>query len=378
MAIRVKQAGDQATSYEDCEMKREARLLLSKGLASLILSVESFNKADDLGRTSTVLILLDHAFEMLLKAAILHRGGRIREKRARETIGFDACVRRALSDGDIKFLSDEQVLTLQTINGLRDAAQHHLIDVAEEQLYLHAQSGVTLFGDILKKVFEETLAERLPARVLPISTMAPVDLQTLFAKETSEVQKLLRPGTRRTTEGYARLRPLAILDATIRGEKLQPSTGELRSKAKELTGGKSWQDVFRGAASITFSKDGGGHTVNLRIVKKEGIPVQLVPEGTPGASVVAIKRVDELGFYNLGRDQLAGHLKLSGSKATAAIWCFDIQKDPDCFKDVIFGKTSFKRYSQRAIEKIQEGLAVKPIEAVWEEYKKARLRRKRQ
>jgi len=357
-------------------MKREARLLLDKGLASLILSVEQFNKADELGRTSTVLILLDHSFEMLLKAAIMHRGGKIRERRARETIGFDGCVRRALSDGDIKFLTDEQALTLQTINGLRDAAQHHLIDVAEEQLYIHAQSGVTLFGDILKKIFNQTLSERLPARVLPISTMAPVDLQTLFEKETKEIQKLLRPGTRRRTEGYARLRPLAILDATIRGEKLQPSTGELRSKAKELTGGKSWEDVFRGAASITFTKNGGGHTISLRIAKKEGIPVQVVPEGTPGASVVAIRRVDELGFYNLGRDQLAGHLKLSGNKTSAGIWCFDIQKDPDCFKEVIFGKTSFKRYSQRAIEKIQEGLATKPIEVVWEEYKKARLKRK--
>jgi hypothetical protein len=72
-----------------------------------------------------------------LKAAILHRGGRIREKRAKETIGFDACVRRSLSDGKIKYLSEEQALVLQTINGLRDAAQHHLLDISEGQLYVH-------------------------------------------------------------------------------------------------------------------------------------------------------------------------------------------------------------------------------------------------
>jgi hypothetical protein len=209
--------------------------------------------------------------------------------------------------------------------------------------------------------------------------MAPIDLHTLFDKQTKEIEKLLGPGTRRRTEGYARLRPLAILDATIRGEKLQPSTGELRSKAKELSRGKSWEDIFPGAASITFTKnegDGHAHAVNLRITKKSGIPVELVPEGTPGASVVAIKRVDELSFHNLGRDQLAGHLKLSGNKTTAAIWRFDIQKDPDCFKEVIFGKTSFKRYSQRAIEKVQECLATKPIDVVWEEYKKERFKRK--
>jgi hypothetical protein len=355
-------------------MRREAKLLLHKGLDSLVLSVEHFNRADDRGRAASVLIMMDHAFEMLLKASILQRGGKIRERRARETIGFDACVRRALSDGQLKFLTDEQALTLQSINGLRDAAQHHLIDVSEEQLYIHSQSGVTLFADILKKVFTQELCEHLPARVLPISTVAPADLQTLFQKETKEIVKLLAPGTRRKTEAYARLRPLAILDATIRGEKLQPSEGELGERASKLTRGKSWQDVFSGVASITLTKDGEGHEVSLRITKKEGIPVQLVPEGTPGASVVAVKRVNELGFYNMGRDQLAKHLNLSGSKTTAAIWCFDLQKDPECFMEVKLGKTIFKRYSQRAVDKIRAGLASKPIEVVWSDYKRGKAK----
>ena len=122
-------------------MKREARLLLAKACDSLVLSIELFNRPHDRGRVSSTLIQLDHAFEMLMKAAILHRGGRIREKRAKETIGFDACVRRSLSDGKLKYLSEEQALVLQTINGLRDAAQHHLLDISEGQLYVHMQSG---------------------------------------------------------------------------------------------------------------------------------------------------------------------------------------------------------------------------------------------
>ena len=114
-------------------MKRESRLLLDKACDSLILSVEFFNRPHDRGRVSSSLILLDHAFEMLLKSAILHQGGRIREKRAKQTIGFDACVRRGLSNAKLKFLNDEQALLLQTINGLRDAAQHHLLEVSESQ-----------------------------------------------------------------------------------------------------------------------------------------------------------------------------------------------------------------------------------------------------
>src|SRR3984957_15670804 len=116
-------------------MRREAKLLLAKACDSLVLSIELFNRPHERARISGSLIHLDHGFEMLLKAAILHRGGRIREKHAKETIGFDACVRRSLSDGKIKFLKEEQALVLQTINGLRDAAQHHLLDISEGQLY---------------------------------------------------------------------------------------------------------------------------------------------------------------------------------------------------------------------------------------------------
>jgi hypothetical protein len=37
-------------------------------------------------------------------------------------------------------------------------------------LYVHIQSGVTLFRDLLKSTFGQDLAEHLPTRVLPVST----------------------------------------------------------------------------------------------------------------------------------------------------------------------------------------------------------------
>ena len=104
---------------------------------------------------------------MLLKAAILHRGGRIRERRAKQTIGFDASVRRALSDGAVRFVTEEQALALQSINGLRDAAQHHLLEISEGQLYVHAQGGVTLFRDLLQQVFGQDLAALLAGTGAP-------------------------------------------------------------------------------------------------------------------------------------------------------------------------------------------------------------------
>src|SRR3989442_545353 len=89
-------------------MKREARLLLSKAVDSLILSIEHFNRPWDRGRVDAVLILLDHSFEMLLKAAILHRGGAIRRPREKQTIGFDESLRKALSDSSVQFLKQER------------------------------------------------------------------------------------------------------------------------------------------------------------------------------------------------------------------------------------------------------------------------------
>lgn len=346
-------------------MKREAKLLLEKASDALVLSIELFNRPHDRGRVSSTLIQLDHGFEMLLKASIVHRGGGIREKRGKETIGFDACVRRSLSDGKVKYLTTEQALVLQTINGLRDAAQHHLLDISEGQLYVHMQSGVTLFRDILKTVFCQELSCHLPTRVLPVSTSPPTDLAALFDSEVAEVRKLLRPGRRRRLEALARLRPLAILDATIRGEKGQPSDADLRKLGNDVLAGKAWRDAFQGAASVEIRPDEGGPALSLRLSKKEGIPIQLVAEGTPGASVVAVKRVDELGFYSLGATQLAEKVGLTMPKAVAVVDHLSLRAREDCYKEIKIGKAVFKRYSPKAIEAITDALQKETAEEIW-------------
>ena len=114
---------------------------------------------------------------MLLKAAIRHRQGKIRKPCEKQTIGFGACVRKGLTAAGVKFLSDEQALTLQSINGQRDAAQDYLLDMFEYQLYFHAQAGVTLFRDIHDDGFDDELVVELPERVLPVSTTAHATLR---------------------------------------------------------------------------------------------------------------------------------------------------------------------------------------------------------
>lgn len=342
----------------------------------MILSIEHFNRPWDKGRIESVLIFLDHSFEMLLKASILHRGGKIREKRAKQTIGFDACVRKALSDGFVKFITEEQALTLQALNSLRDAAQHHLADLSEQHLYLHAQSALTLFRDLLKTVFDRDLTAELPERVLPISTTPLTDMATLFDTEINRIRSLLRPKSRRHVEAFAKIRGLAVLEGAIQGERIQPGTGDLKKLAGKIQSGESWDNVFPGIASIEFTAKGYGPSLDLRISKKGGMPVQVVPEGTPGAGVVAIKRVDELGFYNLSLTQLAEKVVLTGPRTLALIRHLNLQSDPDYFKQITIGKVRFNRYSQKAIDRIKRELPVVSMDKIWEQYGSKRRKKK--
>lgn len=239
-------------------MKREAKFYLKKANSSLILSVDHFNNSSDAGRVDAVLILIHHSLEMLLKSALLERGAKIQDSSSEHTYGFEKCLNKALTDGDVKFLTEEQHFTLLTIYGQRNAAQHSLLDISEQQLYLHAQSGLTIFRDILKKVFEIELSHRLPARVLPISTRPLVSIEHLFRDEVAAIKNLLQPRKRRRTEAIARLRPLAIMESTLQGNNQIPSDKELGRLVNAIRVGTDWDMLFPNVSSIQISTDGSG------------------------------------------------------------------------------------------------------------------------
>src|SRR5262245_9037825 len=73
----------------------------------------------------------------------------------------------------------------------------------------------------------------------------------------------------------------------LKGEKGQPHSRDLRQIGEELVRGKKWAELFTGVAAVEITTSGSGPTLSLRLSKKEGVPIQLVPEGTPEASVVA-------------------------------------------------------------------------------------------
>lgn len=252
------------------------------------------------------------------------------------------------------------------INGLRDAAQHYILEISEEQLYLHTQAGVTLFGDLLKQVFGQNLGDHLPQRVLPVSTHPPQDLLAMVADEAGEIVKLLKPGGRRRMEARARLRPLAIMEASVSGEPSLPGDADLERTLRRLEAGQTIEDVFPGLTGLRFDAEGSGLTFNLRIMTKgEGVPIRLVKEGEPGAAVVAVKRVNELDYYSLGLHNLAEKCELSPPKVLAVIRHLGIQSDEEYFKVLKVGKQTFKRYSPKALDRLKKELPGLDVTEIW-------------
>ncbi|MFZ1579030.1 MAG: hypothetical protein WAT47_11845, partial [Nostocoides sp.] len=86
-------------------------------------------------------------------------------------------------------------------------------------------------------------------------------------------------------------------------------------------------------------------------------------------SVIAVRRVDELGFYNLGHNDLAKKVGLTTNKTSAAIRLLNLKSDPDCYKEFKIGAVRHQRYSQHAISRIRTLLAEKSPEQIWREYR---------
>ena len=127
--------------------KRDVAELKKRAINSLVLGIELFNRPHDQGRSESVLILLHHAFEMLLKAIIKDRTGTVHARGEKYSFGFDKCLE--VSQNEIKVISFDERATLSILDAHRDTAVHYYQDVSEDLLYLQAQAAVTLFDDLL-------------------------------------------------------------------------------------------------------------------------------------------------------------------------------------------------------------------------------------
>jgi hypothetical protein len=178
----------------------------------------------------------------------------------------------------------------------------------------------------------------------------------LFEVEFADIKRMVAPGSHKRLDAKAKLRSMAILQASLDGKKSQPSDGELDRVVTRINSGENWRQIFPGVATLTIVPEGNGSGLSLRITKKGGEAVQIVPEGTSDSTVVAIKRVNELDFYSLGLRDLARKL---GVNETHLLWLIRrdrMQEDADFFKAIRIGKSTHKRYSGKCYEALRAKL----------------------
>jgi hypothetical protein len=181
-------------------------------------------------------------------------------------------------------------------------------------------------------------------------------LGALFDVEFADIKRMVKPGSRRRLDARAKLRSMAILQASLDGKKSQPSDAELERLVRRINAGEGWRNIFPGVATLTIVPEGRGPGLSLRITKNEGEAMHLVPEGTPDATVVAVKRVNELDFYSLGLRDLARKLKVSPPRLLWLIHAEGMQRDPEFFKEIKIGKSNHKRYSGKCLDALKQRL----------------------
>ena len=345
-------------------MYRDTRLLKGKALASLRRCARAFNDFEDDGRVTTVLLHLQHAFEMLLKAGLVEKKVRVLDKTKGRSIGFEKCVR--LAPEHLR-LSDEQCGLLRALDALRDDEQHYFGELSEGLLYIHVRGGVTLFADLLESIFGEKLADHLPPRVLPISTDPPRDLVLLISEQYDQIKKLLEPGRRRRAEARAHIRALLAMEAHV-AEDVLVTEKDVNRVERAIKDDEGLHDVFPRLEGIGAAVEGVGVNITVRFSKREGVPVRFVPADDP-REAAAVREIDLERKYHISASELAERLELTRPRTLALRRHLALDENEDYRHVFVFDSQRIPRYSEAAVESMLEALGEVDMDAVWEEHR---------
>jgi hypothetical protein len=345
-------------------MRRISGLLKEKAISSMRRATVAFNGVDDDGRQTTVLLHLQHAFEMMLKAALRQKNVKVFDPRSGRSIGFEKCLRLAREHLG---LTEEQLGVLRAIDALRDDEQHYLAQLSEGLLYVHARGGVTLFDDVLNASFGERLSDSLPERVLPISTSPPKDVQVLIGEQFEQVNQLLKPGKRRRAEARAKIRGLLALEGHT-SEEAVVSERDVNRVERGVREGKGVDQVFPRLGNIGTDFSYEGPTLKVHFTRGKGAPVKFISADDP-REAAAVREVDLQRKYYISKPDLAKRLGLTQPKALALRHHIGIDDDETCMHVFDFDSQKHYRYSDNALTRMQDVLAEVDMDEIWEKHR---------
>lgn len=344
---------------------RDARTLSTKAICSIRVAMSTFNGYDDDGRVCSVLLHLQHACEMLLKAVLVQHRVKAFDKKDGRSIGFDRALHLCRQDFG---LTEAEAGTMRMIDALRDAEQHWFTIIEEDVLYLHTRAVITVFNDFMQRTLNIDLTAKIPPRVLPVSTMPPGDFDFLVDREYALITELLRPGNRKRNEARARIRALLAMEGLV-VEEVQVSEKDINRIENAIRAGSELGAVFPRLNTIASAIEGDGPTIRVHFSKKQGPPVRFVAGDDP-QGVAAVREIDIQKKFYLGATDLAKALKLTTPRALALRRHLEIDNDEACRRTFEFGKAKHDRFSDHARLKLKEALdGGIDMNAVWEAHR---------
>jgi hypothetical protein len=347
--------------------KREAILLKNAAVDSIVLAVDHFNRAVGPARLEASVIFAQRALELLLKAAIHERTGKIRDTSSGYTYGFSKCLN--IATDQLGVVTPDERVSLQALEADRDAATHHLIETDEPLLYIKVQSAVTIFASLLARAFDERLTDVLPIRALPVSAEPPSTLGEAIDAEMLAIRALLAPKKRQSVEAKARLRTLLNLDTAAWGRGDRPTERELDRAMAAIREGRDWRDIFPGVATLEI--EGGGDSgipVAVRLTRGDGPGVRRATRGEE-AEALLYREVNPFERWPFKPTDVAKRIELSEPKTWALIEHLDLKGDDAYYKDIpVGGGQVVPRYTQEAVERLRAAREEVDMDGVWRAY----------
>ena len=346
-------------------LMRDTKTLSTKAIYSMRAAMSRFNAYDDEGRICTVLLHLQHACEMLLKAVLVQNRVTVFDDKSGMSIGFDRALNLCRQNHGLK---EGEAGTMRVIDALRDAEQHWFTIIEEYVLYLHTRALVTVFDAYSKRALDLDLSSHIPARVLPVSTKPPGDFDFLVDREYKLIAELLKPGKRKRDEARARIRALLAMEG-LAADEVQISEKDINRIEKAVRAGSELGDVFPRLNTIASTIEGDGPSITVHFSKKEGPPVRYVAGDDPDG-VAAVREVDLQKKFHIGATELATAVGLTGPRSVALRRCLGIDNDPSCRRTFEFGKAKHDRFSDNARNKMKSALDEGiDMDEVWKDHR---------
>lgn len=343
------------------KLKREANTLKVKAIASLKRGLEAFNNHDDDGRPETVLLMLQHASEMLTKALLVQKGQNVFDKEKGTSIGIEKALNIAQSKG---WMSAAQAGAVRVIDAMRDQAQHWMIVVPEDALYINSRALITVLDEILTEHFQDTLADNLPIRVLPLSTQPLPDFLMLVNREYAQIRELLAPGRRARDEARGRITALLAMEAHV-SEEVAVSKRDLDRIEEAIKNDTPVEQVFPRLMTLATNIEGEGPTIRVRITRAADAPAVRFVSGDDPEGAAAIRDVDLQKKYHWSPSALAEKLELTINKAKAVRDFLRIDEDPANVMVFEFGSQKHPRYSDNALRALRDAITPALVEEAW-------------